>query len=93
MRPETPVERALVAAVSARGGLAIKLAPTMRGLPDRLILLPNGEMRLVELKAPGETPRESQKMVHRHLEAMGHPVTTIDTTEGAGRWAETHVTR
>lgn len=93
MRPETPVERALVAAVSARGGLAIKLSPTMRGLPDRLILLPNGEMRLVELKAPGETPRESQKMVHRHLEAMGHPVTTIDTTEGARRWAETHVTR
>ena len=93
MRPETPVERALVAAVSARGGLAIKLAPTTRGLPDRLILLPNGETRLVELKAPGEMPRESQKMVHRHLEAMGHPVTTIDTTEGARRWAETHVTR
>ena len=93
MKPETPVERALVAAVSVRGGLAIKLAPTMRGLPDRLILLPNGEMRLVELKAPGEQPRESQKMVHRHLEAMGHPVTTIDTKEGARRWAEKYVTR
>ena len=93
MRPETPVERALVAAVSARGGLAIKLAPTMRGLPDRLILLPNGEMRLVELKAPGEQPRESQRMVHQHLEAMGHPVTTIDTMGGARRWAEKHVTR
>ena len=93
MRPETPVERALVAAVSARGGLAIKLAPTMRGLPDRLILLPNGGTRLVELKAPGEQPRESQKMVRRHLGARGHPVTTIDTTEGARRWAETHVTR
>lgn len=92
MRPETPVERALVAAVSARGGLAIKLAPTIRGLPDRLILLPKGGMRLVELKAPGETPRESQKMVHRYLEAMGHPVTTIDTTEGARQWAKKHVT-
>ena len=93
MRPETSVERALVAAVSARGGLAIKLAPTVRGLPDRLILLPNGETRLVELKAPGEMPRESQKMVHQHLRAMGHPITTIDTTEGARRWADTHVTR
>jgi hypothetical protein len=93
VRPETPVERALVAAVSARGGLAIKLAPTIRGLPDRLILLPNGGMRLVELKAPGETPRESQKMVHRHLEAMGHPVTTIDTTGEARQWAKKHVTR
>ena len=93
MRPETPVERALVAAVSARGGLAVKLAPTMRGLPDRLILLPNGETRLVELKAPGEQLRESQRMVHRYLEAMGHPVTTIDTTEGARRWAETNVIR
>lgn len=93
MRPETPVERALVAAVSARGGLAIKLAPTMRGLPDRLILLPKGQTRLIELKAPGERPRQSQKMVHRHLEAMGHQVTTIDTTEEAVRWAERHVTR
>lgn len=93
MRPETPVERALVAAVSARGGLAIKLAPTVRGLPDRMILLPNGGAHLIELKAPGERPRESQRMVHRHLEAMGHPVTTIDTTEGARRWAETHVMR
>lgn len=93
MRPETPVERALVAAVSARGGLAIKLAPTMRGLPDRLILLPNGETRLVELKAPGERPRESQRMVHRYLEAMGHPVVAIDTVEEARRWAETNVTR
>lgn len=93
MRPETPVERALVAAVSARGGLAIKLAPTVRGLPDRLILLPNGRMHLIELKAPGERPRESQRMVHRHLDAMGHPVTTIDTVGGARQWAETHVTR
>lgn len=93
MRPETPVERALVAAISARGGLAIKLAPTMRGLPDRLVLLPNGETRLVELKAPEEQPRESQKMVHRHLEALGHPVTVINTTEGARRWAEIHMTR
>lgn len=93
MIPETPVERALVAAVSARGGLAIKLAPTMRGLPDRLVLLPHGGMHLIELKAPGEHPRESQRIVHRHLEAMGHPVTTIDTREGARRWAQEHVTR
>lgn len=93
MRPETPVERALVDAVSARGGLAIKLAPAMRGLPDRLVLLPGGKMRLIELKAPGERPRESQRMVHRYFGAMGHEVTTIDTVEEARRWAETNVTR
>ena len=93
MRPETPVERALVDAVSARGGLAIKLMPAMRGLPDRLVLLPGGKTRLVELKAPGERPRESQKMVHKYLDAMGHLVTTIDTVEEARRWAETNVTR
>ena len=93
MRPETSVERALVAAVSARGGLAIKLMPAMRGLPDRLVLLPRGETRLVELKAPGERPRESQRVVHRYLEAMGHTVTVIDTVEEARRWAEMNVTR
>lgn len=93
MRPETPVERALVDAVGARGGLAIKLMPAVRGLPDRLVLLPNGGTRLIELKAPGERPRESQRMVHRHLGAMGHPVITIDTVEEARRWAETNVTR
>lgn len=87
------MERALVAAVSARGGLAIKLAPTMRGLPDRLVLLPRGGMHLIELKAPCGRPRESQRIVHRHLEAMGHQVTTIDTAEGARIWAQTHMTR
>lgn len=92
MRPETQVERSLVAEVSARGGLAIKLAPTMRGLPDRLILMPNGGARLIELKAPGEMPRVSQRTIHRHLAAMGHPVTTIDTSEEAIRWAKMHVT-
>ena len=87
------MERALVSAVSARGGLAIKLAPTMRGLPDRLVLLPHGGVHLIELKAPGEQPRESQRIVHRHLEAMGHPVTTIDTAEGARIWAQDTMTR
>ncbi len=93
MRPETSVERALVDSVGARGGLAIKLMPAMRGLPDRLVLLPNGETRLVELKAPGEQPRKSQRMVHRYLNAMGHPVSMIDTVEGARQWAEMNVTR
>lgn len=73
--------------------MAIKLAPTMRGLPDRLVLLPGGEMRLIELKAPGEQPRESQRLVHRYLEAMGHKVATIDTVGEARRWAEMNVVR
>lgn len=65
------------------GGWALKLvSPGNSGMPDRVAILPNGELRLVELKAPGEKPRPLQVRMFSRLAKRGHPVTVIDSLEG-----------
>ena len=57
MREKT-IEQKLVQAVKAKGGIALKfVSPGFSGVPDRLILLPDGKCGFVEVKAPGEKPR------------------------------------
>ena len=61
MREKT-IEQKLVQAVKAKGGIAPKfVSPGFSGVPDRLILLPDGKCGFVEVKAPGEKPRPLQK--------------------------------
>ena len=45
-----------------RNGLGIKIRRItgMNGVPDRIVLMPDGKMALVELKAPGKKPRPLQ---------------------------------
>lgn len=66
--PERVLESHLEAVFSKRvrkmGGYTIKLAPTERGVPDRLAVFPKGRMFLVELKT--EKGRLSPLQVHWH---------------------------
>ena len=49
---EKAIEQKLVKAVRARGGIAPKfVSPGFSGVPDRLILLPDGKCGFVEVKA------------------------------------------
>lgn len=81
---ERDVERRFVRAADRSGGWAVKLiSPGNAGMPDRLAVMPNGTMRLVELKAPGKRPRPLQARMFAKLAAKGHPVTVIDTPEAA----------
>ena len=51
MREKT-IEAKLVKAVKSMGGLAPKfVSPGFDGVPDRLVLLPDGKIAFVELKA------------------------------------------
>ncbi len=76
---EKDIERALVRRAKAAGGLALKLvSPGMAGAPDRLVLLPGGQARFVEVKAPGQTPRPLQRKRAAQLRALGFTVHTID---------------
>lgn len=50
--------------VRTMGGYTIKLAPTERGVPDRLAVFPKNRMYLVELKT--ETGRLSPIQMHWH---------------------------
>jgi len=61
------------------GGIAPKFtSPGFDGMPDRLVLLPDGRMGFVELKAPGKKPRALQMARHRLLRRLGFKVYVID---------------
>ena len=78
MREKT-VEQRLVKAVKNRGGICPKLVcPGFDGMPDRLVLLPDGKVGFVEVKAPGEKPRPLQVSRHNLLRGLGFQVFTLD---------------
>ncbi len=53
MTRESSIETYLRNQVKAAGGLCIKLSPVgMVGIPDRLVLLPGGQVVFVECKKP-----------------------------------------
>lgn len=79
---EKKVERFLYNAVSARGGLCIKLLTNyFIGLPDRLILLPGGRVMFAELKTTGEKPRKVQSVVMDKIKRLGFLCAVMDTCE------------
>ena len=73
---EKQIEQKLCSKAKALGGMAIKLNSSMTGLPDRLVLLPNGKAVFVELKSPGKTMRPVQ-IEKRQLEGLGFKVYCI----------------
>ena len=82
---EKIIEEQLVKSIRLMGGLAPKfVSPGFDGVPDRLILLPNGRMTFAELKAPGKQLRPLQKRRKRQLEALGFRVFVIDNTDQIG---------
>ena len=82
---EKVIEDKLVKAVRIMGGLAPKfVSPGFDGVPDRLVLLPQGKMAFIELKAPGKVLRPLQMRRKRQLEGLGFRVYRIDSPEQIG---------
>lgn len=82
---EKQIEQKLTRMVKQQGGLALKfVSPSFAGMPDRLVLLPDGIIAFVELKAPGKKPRPLQLARHRLLCSLGFPVYVIDGVEQIG---------
>ena len=80
---EKHIERKLTDAIKSRDGMALKQTG-MAGIPDRLVLLPNGKCAFVELKAPGEKPRKLQKIRMKQLRKLGLKTYVIDGVEQIG---------
>jgi hypothetical protein len=76
---EKEIERKLVMMVKSASGIAPKfVSPGFSGMPDRLILMPDGHMAFAELKAPGQRPRPLQLSRHHLLRKLGYKVYVID---------------
>ena len=83
---EIIVERKLITAVKKRGGICPKwVCPGCDGMPDRMVLLPNGKIGFVEVsQAPGEKPRALQLARHRMLRKLGFLVFVLDDPQQIG---------
>ncbi len=82
---EKQIESRLVTEVKKRGGIALKfVSPGFAGMPDRLVLLPDGHVAFAELKAPDKKPRPLQLARHRLLKSLGFRVYVIDDAEQIG---------
>lgn len=82
---EKQIEAKLALMVKRAGGIAPKfVSPGFDGMPDRLVLLPDGLIAFVELKAPGKKPRPLQLARHQLLQSLGFRVYVIDSEEQIG---------
>lgn len=79
---ESFIEEKLTKAVRQNGGVCWKFtSPGTAGVPDRIILMPEGRIVFVEVKAPGEEPRKLQISRHRLLRRLGFKVYVLDALE------------
>ncbi len=81
---EKGLEHMLIKAVRQSGGLALKqINPGYNGVPDRLLLFPEGRIAVCEVKAPGEKLRPLQ--VHR-MEQLMTKGDSVETNSGSLRY-------
>nr|DAJ57155.1 MAG TPA: Nuclease [Bacteriophage sp.] len=82
---EKTIEHKLAVTVKKHGGIAVKfVSPNYDGMPDRLVLLPDGLCAFVEVKAPNKKPRPLQKVRHKTLKRLGFKVYVLDDAEQIG---------
>ncbi|NEW66062.1 VRR-NUC domain-containing protein [Carnobacteriaceae bacterium zg-84] len=74
---EKYIEQKLVAEVKKADGLCIKLVG-MVGIPDRMVLLPNGKIGFVEVKQKGKKPRAIQVKRITQLSSLGVQCFVLD---------------
>lgn len=79
---ESVVESHLYDETKRLGGLCFKFTPCgVNGVPDRIVVM-NGRIVFVELKAPGKMPRPNQFAIHRKMRRAGAIVHVIDSKHG-----------
>ena len=82
---ERAIESRLRIEAKKRGGMALKfVSPGMNGVPDRLVLMPNGKSAFVELKAAGKLPSALQRKRMKQLSDLGFMVFVVDRAERIG---------
>lgn len=91
---EKEIEKYLVDKVKKMNGLCIKMnSISFSGLPDRLVILPQGIIFFIELKAPNKKPRPLQQAVIEKLRSSGVEVYVADSKKYIGEILEGEVKR
>jgi len=86
---ESKIEKHLVERVKAAGGLCWKFTSTnLRGVPDRVVMLPNRPTVWAELKAPGGRLSALQVRRHKDLWRVGQPVVVLASIEAVDTFME-----
>lgn len=82
---EKYIEKQLKIKVKNMGGIAAKfVSPGLDGVPDRLVLLPNGKIAFIELKAPGKKARPLQVRRMKQLKQLGFACYVVDHVDMIG---------
>jgi len=82
---EKAIEKKLVQSVKSAGGIALKfVSHGFDGMPDRIVLIPDGHIGFVEVKALGEKPRPLQLARHGLLRRLGFKVYVLDDEQQIG---------
>lgn len=71
---ESKIEKYLKDEVEKLGGLCLKFMSSIRGVPDRIVILPENRIYFVELKQEKGRLSKLQKYMHRQFEKRGVPV-------------------
>ena len=79
---ERDVERYLRERVKKLGGRAYKfVSPGNNGVPDRIVMLPGGQLFFVELKAPGKKTTALQDAQIDRIARLGQDIFVVDSKE------------
>lgn len=77
---EKELEAKLRDAVKQQGGQAYKFtSPGNTGVPDRLVVFPDGKIGFIELKQTGKKPTKNQMLQMNRLTALGCKVYLLDS--------------
>lgn len=84
---ERDIERYLTQCVKDIGGKAYKFtSPGNNGVPDRIVILPRGQISFIELKAPNQKPKPLQMAQMKKLKDLGCDVRIIDSKKGVDEY-------
>ena len=84
---ERQIEERVGNYVKAKQGQWIKLTGT-KGIPDRMILLPQGKVGFLEMKRPGNKTSAMQDIWLDRLRALGFKATWSDNYEDSVKFVE-----
>lgn len=83
MESEKTIEKHCQVVAKKHDGIAVKFSsPSNRGVPDRIIMLPDGKIGFMELKGTGKKATKLQQHWIDRLNAMGFKSAVIDSKDG-----------